>query len=126
MSRTKYKIIISVINDLVTDQRVDRIAQTFYDHGHDVLVIGRLLPDSLPLNERDYKTKRMTLLFKKGPLFMPRKMKLTVSIYFLQMSWRRERKIEMYGPNGMRGSAAFVTEGSVGTGEIKTLNSGIL
>ena len=49
------KVIISVINDLATDQRVDRTA--------------RKLKNSLPLKEKSYKTKRMILLFNKGPFF---------------------------------------------------------
>ncbi len=35
----------------------------------DVLLAGRRLPESLPLNNRSYKTKRFRLLFTKGPLF---------------------------------------------------------
>jgi len=36
--------------------------------GFDVLLVGRKLPGSVALN-RDYSTKRMRLIFKKGPLF---------------------------------------------------------
>lgn len=36
--------------------------------GFQVLLIGRLLPGSLPL-ERKYKTKRIRLFFRKGPIF---------------------------------------------------------
>lgn len=62
------RIILSVTNDLVTDQRVHKIATSLQAYIGDVLVVGRLLPNSLPLN-RDYATHRMRLLFKKGPLF---------------------------------------------------------
>lgn len=62
------RIILSVINDLVTDQRVHKIASSLHAHIGDVIVVGRLLPDSLPLN-RTYQTHRMKLLFKKGPIF---------------------------------------------------------
>jgi glycosyltransferase involved in cell wall biosynthesis len=37
--------------------------------GFEVLLIGRKKQDSLILNTRDYKTRRMNLLFEKGPLF---------------------------------------------------------
>jgi len=62
------RIIIAVTNDLVTDQRVGRVANTLVDDGYDVYLVGRLLPNSLPI-VRPYKTKRFRLWFKKGPLF---------------------------------------------------------
>lgn len=37
--------------------------------GFDVLLVGRKLPNSLPLTYRNYTTKRMSLIFKKGALF---------------------------------------------------------
>ena len=64
----KYDIVLTVINDLVTDQRVHRTAQAFHDEELRVLVIGRLLPGSQELN-REYDVKRMKLNFVNGKLF---------------------------------------------------------
>ncbi len=62
------RIVVSVINDLSFDQRVDKTCSTLHSMGYDVLLIGRKLPDSKPL-KRAYATHRMRLLFKKGAQF---------------------------------------------------------
>lgn len=63
------KVIVSVTNDLFTDQRVHKMCTLLADDlSFQVLLIGRKLKESKPLN-RDYKTKRIRLLFNKGPLF---------------------------------------------------------
>ena len=63
------RVIVSVINDLSSDQRVDRTCFTLHDLGYDVLLVGRKMKKSVSLNPRVYKMKRMTLLFEKGVLF---------------------------------------------------------
>ena len=67
-TRKKKRIIISVTNDLVADQRVHKVATSLNKFGYDVLLIGRKLKSSLLVN-RHYRTKRFRLLFSKGSFF---------------------------------------------------------
>ncbi|MCK5815596.1 MAG: glycosyltransferase [Flavobacteriaceae bacterium] len=62
------RIIVSVTNDLVTDQRVYKVCKTLQELNYDILLIGRKLRDSPPI-KRPYKTHRMRLVFNKGFLF---------------------------------------------------------
>lgn len=62
------KIIVTVTNDLSTDQRVDKVCSSLQKKGFDVILVGRKLKKSIPIN-RDYKTKRIKLMFNKGFLF---------------------------------------------------------
>lgn len=62
------RIAISVTNDLSTDQRVDKVAKSLQKMGFEVVLVGRKLPESLPL-ERPYRCVRFRLLFNSGPLF---------------------------------------------------------
>lgn len=64
----KKKIIVSVISDVVTDQRVQKECNTFYNMGYDVLLIGRKSKIFFILNDLPYRVIRFHNLFSRGPL----------------------------------------------------------
>ena len=63
------RVYIAVINDLVTDQRAHRVAQTLHGCGAQVILIGRRFHDSRPVDDREYRTERFRFLFNRGFLF---------------------------------------------------------
>ncbi|MFB1039191.1 MAG: glycosyl transferase group 1, partial [Polaribacter sp.] len=62
------RVIVSVTNDISTDQRVAKVCKTLIQNNFEILVIGRKLPNSISL-KRNYKIKRFRLLFNSGLLF---------------------------------------------------------
>jgi len=62
------KIIVSVTNDLTTDQRVDKVCNTLHNGGYEVLLIGKKNKNSKAFH-RNYATKRFNQFFQKGVLF---------------------------------------------------------
>ncbi len=62
-------IIVSVINDLATDQRVLRTCSVLEENGFKVVLFGRELKNSPSVSHLPYKTKRIKMLFTSGPLF---------------------------------------------------------
>jgi len=63
------RVLISVTNDLVSDQRVHKVAISLQKAGFNVVLIGRELKTSHSLLQRSYETKRLNLFFTKGALF---------------------------------------------------------
>ena len=64
------KVTLVVTSDLVTDQRIHKIASTLAKHNYDVTVIGRKKKNSLSLPAHlNYKTIRFSCWFNKGKWF---------------------------------------------------------
>lgn len=68
-SKSLKRAVVSVINDLSFDKRVDRTCKTLTEVGFDVILIGRRKTDSITLLKRGYSTLRLRLIFEKGFLF---------------------------------------------------------
>jgi len=60
------RIVVSVISDLATDQRVHKVCTYLHQKGYAVTLIGRRFKASIPLDKRVYKTERLVCYFKKG------------------------------------------------------------
>ena len=76
------KIIVSVISDLVTDQRVQRECNTLHKLGYEVLLAGRKSNRSFILKDLPYKSIRFQNPFQKGP-FMYLVFNLQLFFYLL-------------------------------------------
>ena len=62
------RVIVSVTNDLVTDNRVNRSCSVLQSLGFRVVLVGRKLKQSSEVS-RAYECKRFRMLFKKGVFF---------------------------------------------------------
>jgi len=69
LHKPSMKIIFTVTNDLNYDQRMHRICGTLAANGYAVMLVGRTLPQSLPLESKPFEQKRLNCFFKKGFLF---------------------------------------------------------
>ena len=79
----KRKAIVTVINDLYSDQRVDKTCRTLVEQGFDVTLIGRLLPNSPTLEKRSYHTHRLPMIFQNGVLMY---LELQIRLFFWLLS----------------------------------------
>jgi glycosyltransferase involved in cell wall biosynthesis len=63
------RVILTVTNDLIYDQRMQRICTTLANQQYDVILIGRRSASSKPLQEQVFRQKRLYGFLKKGFLF---------------------------------------------------------
>ena len=80
MGKRQKRAILVVSNDLVGDNRVHKVACTLVKANYRVLIVGRKLPQSAPLTEQPYQTRRLCLLCNTGALFYA---ELNVRFFFL-------------------------------------------
>ncbi|HWB27106.1 MAG TPA: glycosyltransferase [Chitinophagaceae bacterium] len=63
------RIILAVTNDLTYDQRMQRICTSLAGNGYSVLLVGRKLKTSVPVEAKPFTQKRLSCIFTKGFLF---------------------------------------------------------
>ncbi len=81
----KRKIIFTVINDLTYDQRMIRICKSLARNNYDVLLVGRKLPSSKPLQSQPFQQKRLNCFFHKGKFFY-----LEYNLRLLFFLWKKK------------------------------------
>ncbi|WP_295812767.1 glycosyltransferase [uncultured Apibacter sp.] len=78
----KKKVLVSVINNISTDQRVEKVCNSLFKKGYEIFIIGTNLY-GLPTLKRPYPTHRFNLVFqKKFLLFSEFNLKLFWHILF--------------------------------------------
>lgn len=81
----KKRIAVSVSNDLSTDQRVRKQCNSLAAAGFDILLLGRKLNDSAPI-DRPYRVERFSLLFnKKAPFYAALNLTLFFRLLFARV-----------------------------------------
>ncbi len=84
------KIVFTVINDLSYDQRMQRICGSLSLNGYHILLVGRLLKNSKPLDTKSYQQKRIKCIFNKGMLFYA---EYNIRLFFFLLM----NKFDIYG-----------------------------
>jgi glycosyltransferase involved in cell wall biosynthesis len=81
----KRRAIVSVTNDLLTDNRVNKVCTFLHDQGYEVTLVGRRRKDSRELTVRAYTMVRFRLPFEKGALFY---MSFNIRLFFYLLTHR--------------------------------------
>ncbi len=93
------QIVVSVTNDLVTDQRVHRVCSTLIKENYKVLLIGRRYADTQAI-DRNYSIHRMKLFFNEGFLFYAEfNFRLFIKLLFIKKDFLISNDLDTLLPN---------------------------
>ena len=81
------RVISTVTNDLISDQRAHKTATSLLNNNYQVTLIGRRFSRSQNLAPRAYETRRIRLLFNKGPLFY---LEYNLRLFFILLSCKAD------------------------------------
>jgi glycosyltransferase involved in cell wall biosynthesis len=80
------RIYFTVTNDLVYDQRMIRICRSLAAGGYSVVLVGRRLADSPPLNDEPFEQIRLRCLLRKGKgFYLEYNLRLLLFLWFRRM-----------------------------------------
>jgi len=80
------RILFTVTNDLDYDQRMQRICTSLANAGYNVLLVGRKLNTSVPLQQQVFQQKRLRCVFNKKFLFYAEyNLRLFFFLFFTRM-----------------------------------------
>lgn len=82
-------IVFTVINDLRSDQRMDKICSSLQANGYEVTLLGRRLPDSPTLADKPYQQVRIPCFFKEGKAFY-------IEYNLKLRNWLRQHQFDIY------------------------------
>lgn len=80
------RVYIAAINDLVADQRLNRVAGLLVKNGLEVRCIGRRFRSSPPVQSDEFQSRRYRMIFTRGPLFYA---SFNVRLFITLILWKR-------------------------------------
>src|SRR5688500_15084957 len=108
MLMKKKKVVVSVISDLVTDQRVHKVCSFLHEQDADVLLIGRRFKDSSVLQARSYPTKRILCYFRKGVMqYLEFNVKLFIALCLNRVDIFLSNDLDTLLPNFLHAKLRF-------------------
>lgn len=91
---------MSVISDLVTDQRVHKVCMYLHEKNLDVLLVGRSFSNSHVLESRAYRSRRLSCFFRKGPLqYIEFNLRLLLFLLFEPATFLVSNDLDTLAPN---------------------------
>ncbi len=83
----KQRVILTVSNDIATDQRLHKVCTSLEKAGFSPLLVGRKKKNSLALEKRSYATERLPMWFEEGKLFY---LELNLRLFFYLLMHRAD------------------------------------